>query len=294
MSKYIPLCSYISETDSTDKISFFYRSVADTYPLHSHDFYEMELVTAGRGHQWINNECVALLPGSLYLCTPSDIHRIEADEPLQIISVHFLPEIAKQMNLSQKLDAYTTELDSQMLSFFSHLADSVLSEKKQKLPYQEQKLLSVTMLMLVHLLREGTRLYFPAAGQHVQVALKYIAENYTDPQLRMNEVAQISSLSACHFSTLFNSIVGCSFPEYLTSYRLRRAIILLAESELSITEIAYEVGFSTLSHFFRCFRDIYGCTPKQYRRKLPGTEQALSALDQLRWSSPLVSAPEKD
>lgn len=294
MNQRIPLCSYISETDSTSKIFYSYRSVNDHYPLHGHDFFELELIISGRGRQWINNEYVALAPGSLYLCTPSDIHRVESEEPLHIISIHFLPEIAKQMMLAQDLTACTAVLDEEKLTFFSNLAFSVLDEKKQKLPYQEQKLLSVTMLFLVDLLREGTPILLPAAGQHIQIALKYIAENYTDPQLRMNDVAQISGLSASHFSTLFNAIVGCSFPEYLTSYRLRCAITLLADPEISVTDVAYEVGFSTLSHFFRCFRDIYGCTPKQFRQNLSGKELQQATLDSLRWSFPLSPAPELD
>lgn len=267
MNQHIPLCSYLSETDSNSKIFFSYRSVLDSYPLHGHDFFELELIISGCGHQWINNEYVPLTPGSLYLCTPSDIHRVESEEPLHIISIHFLPEIARQMMLPQDLTACTARLEDENFTFFSNLAFTVLDEKKQKLPYLNQKLMSVTMLLLVDLLRKGTPVRLPAAGQHIQVALKYIAEAYTNPKLHMHDAAQISGLSDSHFSTLFNTIVGCSFPEYLTSYRLRHAITLLADPDISVTDAAYESGFSTLAHFFRCFRTAYGCTPKQFRQK---------------------------
>lgn len=295
MNQHVPLLPYILETDSNSKIFYSYRSVVDSYPLHCHDFYEMELITFGCGRQWINNEYVPLQPGSMYICTPSDIHRVEADEPLSILSIHFLPEIISQMHLAQVHDACITQLDTTKLAFFSDLAFSVIDEKNQNLPYQDQQRLSVTMLMLIHLLREGTHVLLPPAGQHVQMALKYIAENYTDPNLRLNDVARISGLSSCHFSTLFNSIVGCGFSEYLSSHRLRRAAILLANPDISVTEVAYEVGFSTLSHFFRCFRNAYGCTPKQYRQHLSEpdiTDTPLPSPENLRWISPLVPAPE--
>ena len=292
MSHQIPICPYVLETDHSDKIFYSYRCVSDHYPLHGHDFYELELIIQGSGKQWVNNTYVPIQPGSLYLCTPFDVHRIEADEPLHIVSIHFLQETAHQINFDHIQDAWIMQLDQQTLDFYSALVFSVLEEKKQNVPYCQQQMLSVAMFMLVHLLRNGSRHSAAPAGHNMQKILKYICENYSNPNLRLKDVAQISGLSVCHFSTLFNHAIGCGFSEYLCSYRLHRATLLLSELNLSITEISYEVGFSTLSHFFRCFHAAYGCTPKQYRQLHTSSDNLPLSTKKIQWTPILTPAPE--
>lgn len=292
MSQQIPIYPYVLDIEHNDKIFYSYRCVSEHYPLHGHDFYELELIIQGCGKQWINNTCVPIKPGSLYLCTPFDVHRIEADEPLHIVSVHFLQETAHQINFDHIQNAWTMQLDQQTLDFYSALVFSVLEEKEQNIPYYQQQMLSVAMLMLVHLLRNGSSHSAAPASHNMQKILKYICENSSNPKLRLKDVAQISGLSVCHFSSLFNHVVGCGFSEYLSSYRLYHAALLLSESNLSITEISYEIGFSTLSHFFRCFHAAYGCTPKQYRQLHTSSDTLPLSAPKIHWAPILTSTPE--
>ena len=59
--------------------------------------------------------------------------------------------------------------------------------------------------------------------------------------------------------------MGCSPSEYLTELRLRRAATLLVSTNLSVSEIALEVGYLSLSHFSRVFRERFGKTPRAFR-----------------------------
>lgn len=265
MNRLIPICPFILEADSPNQIFISYRGVADSYPLHGHDAYELELITQGRGRQWINNTPVPLKRGSMYVLTLSDVHRIEAETPLHVISIHFLPEIAQQLDID-RLESYFMQLAPEDLSLFLPLAFSVVQENGQDKPYHIQRMLSVTMLMLVHLIRNGEKQRPAETGKRLQKALKFIQDNYANPSLRLKDAADACCLSACHFSSTFHSITGCGFSEYLMSYRLHRASTLLADEKANVSEIAYEVGFSSLSHFFRVFRKAYGCTPRQYRQ----------------------------
>jgi AraC-like DNA-binding protein len=63
-----------------------------------------------------------------------------------------------------------------------------------------------------------------------------------------------------------------TFLEYLRGVRVRRAKALLADRHLRITEVAYGVGFSDLSHFDRTFRKIVGLSPSEYRASLKPVE----------------------
>ena len=267
MRQLVPVCPFLLENSSPDRIFFSCRCVADHYPLHGHDHYELELIVQGRGRQWINNVCVPMRQGSLYLLTPSDIHRVEADEPLQVLSIHYLPEIAAQIEFDQIREAHSTELSQQDFELFRLLAFSALSEREQGMPYGTQKMLSVTMLMLTHLLRNGTKHAAAVSSRHMQQALDFIHQNYVNSRLRLKDAAGVCGLSACYFSTAFHNAVGCGFSEYLISYRLHRACMLLSDVNVTVSEAAYEVGFASLSHFFRAFRGVYHCTPRQYRQR---------------------------
>jgi AraC-like DNA-binding protein len=60
---------------------------------------------------------------------------------------------------------------------------------------------------------------------------------------------------------------GLHFPQYLTAIRLAEAKRLLLETDLTIAEIAYKIGFSSVPHFNRVFKSGEGTAPKNFRRK---------------------------
>jgi|GEM_PF-1139747 len=289
MKQLVPVCPFLLESDSSSKIYFSNRFVSHYYPLHSHDFYEIELITKGRGKQWINNVCIPIQKGSLYLITLSDVHRIEAEEPLHVISIHYLLESAQQFDLAHIQDARFLQLSDEYYNIFYQLASKATKEKNDDLLYCDQQKLSTAMLMLIHLLRYGNKYTATTSEKRMQQALKCIHEEYARADLRLRYVADQCGLSACYFSTTFRKVVGCGFSEYLMNYRLHLACSLLASQNLSITEIAYEVGFASLSHFFRVFREIYHCTPRQYRQT--ALSSGSTALEKPSWDSSIVPAP---
>jgi AraC-like DNA-binding protein len=148
------------------------------------------------------------------------------------------------------------------------LMEDIKSEEDSGEAYAPQAMRAALTLALIRLLRDGTN-YLPAVTTgHVQRALDYIHRHYADASLRLTTVADACGLSSCHFSDTFHRVVGYGFSEYLSDYRLNQACALLKESDAPVTEIAYEVGFASLSHFFRVFRKTYRYTPRQYRGRM--------------------------
>lgn len=266
MAQMIPVLLYHQEIDRTQRIFIRDRVLEHTFPLHSHDFYELELITGGAGRNWINSFCVPIRQGSLYLLSPSDVHRMEVDETLTLQSIQFLPEVPGSLGLPEIRNALFTQLDPEDCAIMLNHCDHIHREEARGGALSLQSMSASLALMLIHLLRHGTT-YAPAASsKRMQEALEYIQRHRSDAGLRLSDVAESCGLSVCHFSTTFHSVVGCSFSEYLTQTRLRHACALLASSTSTVTEIAYESGFSSLSHFFRVFRAHHHCTPLEYRR----------------------------
>lgn len=95
--------------------------------------------------------------------------------------------------------------------------------------------------------------------------LQYIQEHYQE-KLRLKDIADRFYLSPGYCSALFSKHLGKTFPEYLTELRVRLACRLLAETHLSIHEIAAQTGIDDSFYFSKVFKRAMGVTPGRYRK----------------------------
>ena len=89
-----------------------------------------------------------------------------------------------------------------------------------------------------------------------------------DQDLNLRALAAASYLSPFHFARLFKKLTGSSPHNYLAGIRATRAQLLLAETDLSVTEIGTRVGYLSGSHFTKAFRIATGATPREFRKSL--------------------------
>src|SRR5690349_4782133 len=87
---------------------------------------------------------------------------------------------------------------------------------------------------------------------------------YAEP-LDVRSVAAVAFLSEAHFSRSFRATFGETPHRYLQRRRVERSMFLLRETDRSVTDICFDVGFTSLGTFSRTFRDIVGETPTDYR-----------------------------
>ncbi len=93
--------------------------------------------------------------------------------------------------------------------------------------------------------------------------LGYLAENHT--HVTLSEIAAHFHRSRSHVSHLFKTNAGVSLRAWCNDLRLSDAKHLLRSTELSVTEIAYEVGFEDASYFIKLFREKFGVSPRKFR-----------------------------
>lgn len=98
-------------------------------------------------------------------------------------------------------------------------------------------------------------------------ACRYIRAHALVDDINLGEVARHCSVSEGHLSRMFHRATGLTFREYLTQVRMERAKLLLVQSSKSVTEIAFESGFQSLSQFHRVFRKVHGVSPGEMRGK---------------------------
>ena len=107
----------------------------------------------------------------------------------------------------------------------------------------------------------------PMENDYIARAKKYVDEHYSDVDLSRDKVANIIGLSPIYFGTLFKDETGKNFTDYIISLKINKAKHLLINTKKHISEIAYDVGFHSQSHFTRLFHAKVKMTPTDYREK---------------------------
>lgn len=98
----------------------------------------------------------------------------------------------------------------------------------------------------------------------IYLARDYIDENYTQ-DISLIEAANKTGLSPAYFSRLFKKIIGITFVQYRQKVRMEQSKKLLRQTNKSIKEITFDVGYNDVTNFIRSFKKDTGYTPKKYR-----------------------------
>jgi AraC family transcriptional regulator len=193
-------------------------------------------------------------------------------KPSEYVNLNLDPLFVQQIAGEHGLDA-ATEIehrvifqDPTILHVAQLLKEEVLKDGFAGDLYVE----SLRNLLAVHLLRKYTHSGKPIAevGHLDALKLKQIKdfiEAHLADELTIAALAAQIPMSQFHFARAFKAAVGESPHRYILQQRIERAKALLTIAQLTVAEIAYQVGFSNQSHFTAQFRKTVGITPKQFR-----------------------------
>ena len=138
----------------------------------------------------------------------------------------------------------------------------------------QKKLESASALLSIfadHLSMKSNQLIVMHANSEPPVITKakqYIRDHHAE-ELSLAHVSAAVHTSLFYFCKLFRKVTGTTFTEFVARTRVEKAKNLLLNPNLRISEIAYDVGFQSLTHFNRVFKNIVGESPSSYRARLP-------------------------
>ena len=156
--------------------------------------------------------------------------------------------------LRATLDALTNELENGAPGWREMIASGV----QQLCVYLLRQHINVQRSDEIELSRVGI------VDRRLRRAIEFMHDN-CGRELSLAEIAGAAYLSEFHFARLFKKITGTPPHAYLAALRIERARRLLAETDLSISEIGARVGYTSQSHFTKVFRAAAGLTPKAFR-----------------------------
>lgn len=255
------------------------------FPLHWHQYVEIMALPHDAAVNispviTINNLKYTLQPGDIAFAWSGELHEIDSNTEKQVIALQFpgnliteLGEFMPLLNSFRSIHIISArehpDLSRQLHAHLSHMTALKLSEEAF---HNVEILICLYELFIAFGNHVRNHLAAPAFDpsscqslSKMTRACSYISEN-CEQTITLDDIAEQFGFSSFYFSRLFKSATGYNFSEYLTLQRVKRAQLLLADSNSNITEIAFSSGFKSISSFNRAFRQFRGCAPRDYRK----------------------------
>lgn len=239
------------------------------YPPHLHKQMELIYVLSGNITVTIHEESRDLLPGDIAVSFPGTIHSIKTSESSRNILLIFDPYLVdlSSLNIIGKKPVIPFLLKDTLPEDISYCMNHLLEITK---PYDSALgtvLIKGYLTILIARLLESLTLK-EIHGDDLNLVhqvLVYIDDHFTE-SLTLEQVAKKLNTSKFYLSRIFNHQLNTPFNQYLNNQRIQLAQYLLADTDLSVTEISFQSGFESTRTFYRAFKEICRMTPTKYRK----------------------------
>lgn len=255
--------------DEVLQISASEKQIHENCPFHGHEFYELEYILSGIGIYEMNGEKIRFSAGSVFVMTPVDIHAVKVYGEITVINIMFSERWLDESIIFSLIHAkggVAVKLPALRRECFVNLCRNIITECQKDALFRERALKNMLECAIITVLRETDAIETKHPGlSDMQRAILYIQNNFRK-SITLADVAAQACLSRTYFSEKFHDYVGMPYQKYLISLRCTYAQRLLTYTDIAVTEICHASGFSSLSHFQRTFKSLYGVSPGGWRK----------------------------
>jgi AraC-like DNA-binding protein len=249
--------------------------------LHGHDKHRIAAVVDGSGVLSTEQEDIAVRRGDILVLAPEVLHRLRpADQgpPPVLVAVEFTPgavltpaeqPLVARVFAGRPVVRCSPAAAAEALGLLHRIRAEQRSDKAAGAVAVRAYIMSLLVLLYRRRSRDPGRGYgVEAAEASVREAKAYMEEHYAEP-LRVADLAARVHLGVRQFTARFKRAYGETPIRYLTRLRVAAAQHLLCSTRKGVAEIAREVGYENLSHFYRTFVQHAGVPPGRYRQQPP-------------------------
>ncbi|WP_105619142.1 AraC family transcriptional regulator [Vallitalea okinawensis] len=255
----------------------------DQLGWHKHDGYELTFVTKGSVIWEVKNSCDHhLVSGQVSLVSPDTLHRGIDDITLPcemfwlvfkpwtkeaIINTPFQEEELKHIDqVFRNFDKGVVEITPLISSLLAEFRSSCISYNT----IEDKSLINPSIRSLLCQLILQTSLSFQDkrkknVSNDFRIVQDYINNQFTY-DIGIEDIAQLIGKKETYVYSLFKKNTGQTPSEYIQRLRVQHATKMLKETTMSVTKIAYELGFSSSQYFAKVFKKYMGTSPSQFRR----------------------------
>lgn len=236
---------------------------------HSHEFVEIVYVESGTAVQTLNYEMIHLKKGDLFVVCDDSQHSIRPtcdEKDFRVINIIFEKDF---IDFDWSVFLPITPFNTSHNHDIANAIAMALKKYEERSVYADEMVKGYIYLILSNLAEMYLSLSNKNVKQnrnrmYVMVAVKYISENF-HKKIDLKEIAAHVGLSSGYLQKIFHKERQTSIIEYLLRYRVEQSCKQLIETEKTITEISYDIGFSDPKNFHYTFKKVFGMTPNEYR-----------------------------
>lgn len=249
----------------------FYGSGGKPTP-HWHEHLELLYFARGGRDVIVDGKIYSASAGDLIIVNGGQIHSfVDNGSDAGYFCILIYPEFFRDIDFAGTQLATFVQKDA----LVGKCIDELYKEASESGLGSDMMMKSVAYRLIAHLersyavehLSERDQAKKAATLSRLNTVLSYVAENY-NRSLTTRDLAAILYVSEGYFCRFFKSATGKSAVEYINEYRIKRAVALLENTDLGLSEIAEQVGFEDANYFSRAFRKVKGESPTSYRASL--------------------------
>lgn len=263
-----------------------------TYPYnfakHIHKSVEIYLIHSGQCAMDINNRKFTFQKNDFVIIFPNTVHSLylDTESSCAFYHIHFDPVPFTHWFINQN-EGHALNLVSAMIMPCEHYRHMTADEKISGLvrniieeTAEENHLFSTAMAnlhlaeLMLYLIKQGlpdfsliadAASHTPEHVRYVSYALSYIHEHFSG-KILIPDIAAHLNISARYLSKIFFHHMNLTILNYINIYRINHAIDLMLNTNLTLTNIAEQIGLKDSQHFSKLFKNTIGIPPNQYRK----------------------------
>lgn len=258
--------------------------------MHEQEFYEINIISRGEGIHYINNNLVSAKEGNVFIIPPKVSHGYVGGNGFDVFHIilsdafmnkffadlQHLPSFYKLFGAEPLMRGKTSyplyltlskeQLKPTLNILFEISRYTNYSDPAECLIRSNLAMASIGLLCNAYSM-ENPNADMTLSEEHAMMeSISYIHEKYFE-KITIENLLQIAHMSRTSYIKKFKEICKLSPAEYITKIRIESASVMLVNTSLNVSEIAYKTGFYDASHFTKAFTNVYHISPTLYRNK---------------------------
>ena len=262
-----------------------YSATPNENRIHWHPYLEIALCTEGKGTFIFSQKEYEINPGDIFLANNFENHVAVSVEPgeAKFTLLLFLPEFLSPIGSHEfereylRPFMYNPENFHHKIEGGTDLADKIRKEIMHirsvwnMRPADYRNVVDISVRKLLYLLmqrydrNDSYALKSEHSRQKIQTSLDFIRHNFQKP-LKLSEMAEMEHMSETSYRVAFKTAMHMHFKDYIHLLRVTQAKQILVQTELSVSKVALESGYSNINQFYMVFEKYVGQSPFQYRK----------------------------
>lgn len=247
-----------------------------SFPLHKHTHHEIQFILRGQGLHFINQDQFVYNAGDIFITLPQDNHSFVFQKKTAVCIVKFneafiqhsfqhkdLELLKSGLSYSNKKILLTTDCRKNI----GELIHLLMKTYKKSSPYKELLLKNTLSLILTLLMDEAELKLSKPQDEKIQEILKYIQRHLgqKDP-LSVQNISQHFNINKTYFTQYFKKATGSTYKKYVQEYTLNIIAHQLLHQDKTLSQLAYDYGFSDEAHLSRSFKSLFQKSPTAFKK----------------------------